>query len=39
MITVLVVGAALVIFNRIQKPNFRPIFVRVRATYGKQRFN
>lgn len=39
MITVLVVGAVLIIFNRIQKTSLRPVFVRVRAMYGKQRFN
>ena len=39
MITVLVVGVVLVIFNRIQKRSLLPVFVRVRAMYGKQKFN
>ena len=40
MITVFVVGAAvLVIFDRVQKLNLRPVFVRVKANNGKRKFN
>jgi hypothetical protein len=39
MINLIVVGAVLAIFNRIQKLNIRPVFVRVRANNNNRRFN
>ena len=37
MITVFFVGVILAIFNRIQKLNVRPVFVKVKATNGKRK--
>ena len=37
MITVLCVGIVLAIFDKIQKVNVRPVFVRVKAFYGKRK--
>jgi hypothetical protein len=37
MITVFCVGVMVAIFNRIQKLNVRPVFVRVKAVNGRRK--
>ncbi len=37
MITVFFVGVILAIFNRIQKINARPVFVKVKAANGRKK--